>query len=68
MTRKAIQDARIGDWWAPCCEQDLRQILTQEDLDDMRDWVDDEAPFEGVWDTQEEALADIAAIPRLVLS
>ena len=62
------EDAGIGHWWASCCEEDLRQMYTQEDVDEMREWAADYAAgdgiFAGAWDTKEAALAEMATWER----
>lgn len=56
------EDAEPGHWWAKCCDQDIEQIESQADVDEMLSWANDEdMPFAGVWDTQESALADLTA-------
>ena len=49
----------IGDWTLVCCEIDLHQIATQEEVDDIRaEWADaeDGELVPRVWATREAAL------------
>jgi len=53
-----IREPQIGLWWTFCCEQDLAQIETQEEIQgillDRKLWYNSR-----VWPTKEEALEEL---------
>jgi len=56
-------DIKVGHWYYFCCELDLYQIKDEQELDDVRSTpldFDEDSPFyHRVFETREEALADI---------
>lgn len=60
---ESLKNLRIGAWAAQCCECDLFQITTEEDIEDIREDLTepDERERRGfrVWTTQEQALEDL---------
>ena len=58
----------VGQWYSRCCEEDLYQIETEEDVREIEEELEE---FEGlcvtvrVWPTREEALADLAKVRTL---
>jgi hypothetical protein len=54
-------EPKIGDWWAACCIEDLYEIRTNEDLEDVLEWLSEEdfGGIAGLWPTREAALADL---------
>ena len=52
-----MDDIKIGDWYAYCCEEDLTQIRNQEDLESVVDAIEEDAcPPVVIARTKEEAL------------
>jgi len=51
------EDLKIGHWFFMCCEQDLFQIATEEDLEFARSWAED-VPSKGYL-SKEDALEAI---------
>lgn len=51
---------KIGQWATTCCHQDLYQIKTQDQIEEVVDDWDDEDGFDTeVWETKLEALTEI---------
>jgi len=60
---ESLKHLRIGAWAAQCCEYDLGQIETEEQVEEIREDLlePDERESYGwrVWPTKEEALEDL---------
>lgn len=58
ITQSLGREPRVGDWWSQCCELDLYQIESEDDLQSIKDMVNDgdEIGLEGIWSTREEGL------------
>jgi hypothetical protein len=51
-------ELKIGHWYTFCCERDLTQIASEEELEEVRnDLLED--GMNKVWETKEEALLEI---------
>jgi hypothetical protein len=50
-------EVKIGHWYTFCCEEDLTQIDNDEELETVKEDLQDE--IDSVWETKEEALAEI---------
>lgn len=55
--RKAAAEMAIGDWWAPCCLHDLRQVQGAEDIAVIND--DENLMFCGGWSTCAQAVDEL---------
>lgn len=53
------REPQVGDWYAPCCEEDLERITDIEDLRDIQDLIGDGLGGR-FWATQEAALKELA--------
>lgn len=54
------EDLKIGQWSSDCCERDLREIKSQEDIEDIIEmWDDIGTDSVDVWESKKEALLDI---------
>lgn len=51
-------EVKIGNWYTYCCQKDLAQIETQEDIDNINDLIADDFGVD-IYETQLEALQDI---------
>jgi len=57
---KDKEKIQIGYWWTYCCHLDLEEIKTEEDLQNIREQLeDDEPPMPGIWPTKLKALQEI---------
>ena len=57
---KRIQAINIGDWYTFCCEEDLKQVKTQEEASELRQSFEDGESFiVGVWGSKENALKEL---------
>lgn len=52
---KPRDEAKIGDYYAPCCLHDLYPITTEEERIDALDGQ----PHAGVWGSLEDAVSDL---------
>ena len=63
VTDYQITDAnelKVGQWVAYCCELDLRQIESEDEIAEIiEDWDDDDGLVPRVWTTKESALAEL---------
>jgi len=53
---------KVGDWYAFCCEEDLKQIETEDELtealEENAEWLDEfDWPFYRFFTTREDAVA-----------
>ena len=51
------EDLKIGHWYTFCCEEDLTEITSEDQLKDAR--ADLEDCIGDAWETKEEALTEI---------
>lgn len=49
----------VGCWATLCCKLDLYQVTTQEELDELREWIEEDWAV-GIWPTREDALRDLS--------
>ena len=53
-------EIQIGYWYTYCCHLDLEEIKTEEDLQDIRQEIEDDEPLlPHVWPTKLEALQEM---------
>lgn len=55
------RDINIGDWYAECCEHDLSQITTPEQLACAKSAQEHPYPFAGSWPTLQDAIDDLVS-------
>lgn len=55
----------MGHWATICCEQDLKQISTQEDIEYFSSLMIEDGFFVDIWPTQSEALSEIKSWYRV---
>lgn len=54
------EDLKMGKWHTRCCQRELEEIRTQEDIDQIiDDWDDTGIRSHEVWETKLEALQEI---------
>lgn len=58
------QQVKIGDWVTMCCEEDLFQIVTEEQLADVRECItiwqeEDTSLWYERWDSELDALIEL---------
>lgn len=53
-----MAEVKIGNWYTYCCQKDLEQIETQEDIDSINDLITDDFGVD-VYSSKMEALIDI---------
>ena len=54
-----VTEPKIGYWYTYCCDLDLKQIDTEEELANVIEDMTDDCFQPTIWATKEEALADI---------
>jgi hypothetical protein len=51
---------KVGHWYTFCCEEDLKQIETDEELAEVvAETYDDGSPLYRFWPTREAAMVDL---------
>jgi len=53
------REPRIGDWYAECCIEDLREIKTAEELANLLEIQDDGWTGGTFWPDEKTALAEV---------
>lgn len=56
--RITLDEAKVGDWFAPCCLHDLQRFESEHDLADMLAFVEEMGPIR-VWRTCRDAVAEL---------
>lgn len=56
------RDPKVGDWYAFCCDDDLHQIETEEELREIIEGADDHGWGAGMWLSREAALQELLAL------
>lgn len=50
------REPRVGDWYAFCCEDDLHQVVSEDELAGIADFAEDHGWGAGMWVSREAAL------------
>ena len=59
MKESATQEPKIGYWWCFCCQEDLYEIKSEEDIAHIK--RDREYSNPRVWKTKDDAIIELAA-------
>ena len=62
MRIRNFEDVKVGHWFTYCCDKDLKQIETDDELSEVQTdlkYPEDEGMNVTVWTTKEAAMGDL---------